>query len=260
MWLRHSGWMIALLLLVQPDFARAQQRIVVEVETNAPDALLYADDQFLGLAAHGPFVISAAAGSLSLLPDESDGWSIAPVVVSLQALPGDTVSVSMQLPYYYRIESMPFGADVFLETETGLTFIGRTPLVYENQEPLEDRLVLERAGFVTQRIRPGGAAYNVHAVMLDSSERLDAGGMEVAWQPPPVRRVWIDAAAAALAVTAGVLAIHYKFEADRLYEDYRTTGDPAGRTRIREADVMAGVALGAMQVGVGVFAIRLIFR
>ena len=63
-----------------------------------------------------------------------------------------------------------------------------------------------------------------------------------------------------MAVAAGAVSIHYKFKADRLNEQYEQTGDAALRPRIHDLDTRAGVALGVMQVGVGVLALRFILR
>lgn len=74
------------------------------------------------------------------------------------------------------------------------------------------------------------------------------------------RRRWIDAVALGTAVAAGAVAVHYKFKADRLYDDYLETTDPALRPQIKANDTRSAVALGVMQAGVAVFAVRLVFR
>jgi hypothetical protein len=63
-----------------------------------------------------------------------------------------------------------------------------------------------------------------------------------------------------VAALATGTAIYYKFEANRLYRDYERTGDPDLRPRIRSLDTRSAVALGVGQVGLGVFAVRLVLR
>ena len=76
----------------------------------------------------------------------------------------------------------------------------------------------------------------------------------------PVRnRKWISLAAAGTSIAAGVLAIHFRTKADNRFEDYLETGSPALKRRVQRLDVQSGIALGAMQVGVGVIAFRMIF-
>ena len=48
--------------------------------------------------------------------------------------------------------------------------------------------------------------------------------------------------------------------ADNRFDRYQETGDPLLRPTIRTYDTRSAVALGAMQAGVGVFAIRLVLR
>ena len=56
------------------------------------------------------------------------------------------------------------------------------------------------------------------------------------------------------------MAVHFKFKADRRYDRYVETGDPALRPAIKRYDTYSGVALGVMQAGAGLFAVRLILR
>jgi hypothetical protein len=66
--------------------------------------------------------------------------------------------------------------------------------------------------------------------------------------------------AAALAITSGAIAAHYKLKADNIYDEYAITGNPDLRSEIRRYDTYSAVALGTMQIGVGVLAVRLILR
>lgn len=79
-------------------------------------------------------------------------------------------------------------------------------------------------------------------------------------EPARSKRTWIDYAAVSGALVAGAVAVHYKMKADARYDVYRQTGDPTLRPEIRRLDTRSGIAVGAMQVGITVFAIRLIGR
>jgi hypothetical protein len=63
-----------------------------------------------------------------------------------------------------------------------------------------------------------------------------------------------------VALAAGIVAVHYKFKGDDLYDEYNETGDPALRNNIDRYDNYSAIALGTMQIGVGVLAFRMVFR
>ena len=56
------------------------------------------------------------------------------------------------------------------------------------------------------------------------------------------------------------MAVHYKFRADRINDDYLATGDPSLRPRVARLDDRSGIALGVMQVGLVTLAVRFAFK
>lgn len=252
-------WCVLLAAAASTD-AAAQDRAFLRVETNYPDALVYADSVLLGRVGTEAVPVSPATRSIRLTPPEAGSWTIAPVERPVAFEAGDTVSVTANFPYYYRIESVPFGADVLIEDDLGRRKLGETPLLYRAEDPLAGNLVVQRNGYAVERLRPGSEIWNRHVANLSPSDDLDPSAAKVSWHPPRRHRAWIDYVALGTAAAAGVLAVHYKFRADDLYERYRDTEDPALRDRVHSNDVRAGVALGTMQVGLGVFAVRLILR
>ncbi len=159
----------------------------------------------------------------------------------------------------YRIESQPFGASVRLETPGGtVREIGTTPLDLRLDAPLDGILVVSRGGYGEARIVPGRDARNLHRVVL-----APTGGTSEA----PVLRVraqpatwWIDALAFGVAAAGTVVAIDQKTRADRLYADYRVSGDPDLRPPMKRYDTRAAVGLSAATAGLAVFTIRLARR
>ncbi|HEX7069591.1 MAG TPA: hypothetical protein VF190_02250 [Rhodothermales bacterium] len=256
---------IALVLLVMaghlvPD-ARAQAWVALE--TNEPDARVYADTTYLGQAFEGVFAVPSGEVRVILVAGEPGSWSIEPVEQAVLALPGDTTQVTLLLPHYYRIESIPYRAQVFVQGANGRELVGETPLTFTRPAPLEAPILVEKRGYVQTEIDPGADRWNRHLVMLTRAERAADGksDAEVAWTPPRARTSrWIDYSAVGLAVASAIVSVHYKFKADALYEQYEETGDPLLERRIKRLDTRSGIALGAMQVGLGVFAIRLALR
>ena len=240
--------------------ATAQTNVRVAIDTNLPDAVLYADSIRLGPVG-GLFRVPLSAEKLRLVP-EADAWSIEPLtrVLPDEVAPGDTLRFKVHFPYHYAIESIPFGADVYLETEGQREALGTTPLVYRAEAPPAGTFVVERQGYDDIRLSPGTDVWNRDVIVLEPLIRSDVPTAEVDWNPPSSRRAWIDYAAIGLAAAGGATAIYYKFKADDRYEAYRRTGNPELRPEFRRYDVYSGVALGTMQVGLGVFALRLALR
>ena len=235
-------------------------RIHVRVSTNARNALLFADSTYLGRVSNEFVAVPSRTQRLRLTLEDANTWSVPPVETELQAEAGDSVEIELKFPYRYRIESVPFGAEVHLERGSEWILLGSTPLLHTATAPLEDPIVVKRSGFAVERISPGRDVWNRHLVMLEPSAEADPTAAQVDWRPPRQRRAWIDYAALGTALVAGAVAVHYKFKADDLYATYQETADPALRDDIHAYDIRSGVAFGVMQGGLGLFALRLILR
>jgi hypothetical protein len=232
----------------------------VVVETNLPGAVLYAGDEPLGLAEVGVFALAPGTHVLTLRESEPEAWRPRSAEAEVTVRVGETATVRLDVPTRYRIESFPYGAVVTLEGEHGVQRLGETPLDVERDGPLEGMLVIEKAGYAAAEQAPGAAADNRYRFVLRPLD-YEVGTTEVALGAPDKPNYWIDVAAVGLALGAGALAVHYKFKGDDEYDAYaRSGGDPALRDDFERYDTYSAIALGAMQVGIGVFAIRLVLR
>lgn len=238
----------------------AQSITYIAVRTNLPDAILFADSLRIGPASQGIWAVPATTKRIRLLAPQHEAWSIAPIASEINENPEDTTFITLDFPYYHKIESIPFGAFVRLETPEGWQTLGNTPLIYTSMTLLDGVFVVRMDGYALQRIEPGTKVWNRYDVTLSQSSVDDRRVSEVRWLPPRKPRKWIDYAAVGTAITAGVLAIHYKFEADRLYDQYEETTDSSLRPKINRYDTRSTIALGVMEASLGIFAIRLILR
>ena len=253
----HSRSILAVgvMLLLSVGTSRAQEQVIVHVQTNDPDAIVFADSLRLGRARLGVFRVPASARMLRLVASGGDAWSVDPQVTPLNATEGDTVRVHLPFPYHYNIETLPFGVAAYLVTNGVRTALGKTPALFITHDVPTGVFVLERTGYQAARITPGREIWNPYLV---SMEPLDADMMDPIGRPvrPARKHRWIDYSAAVLAIAGGALAVHYKFKADRLDDQYRETGDPAARPRIQALDDRSYVSLGIMQTGLVVLAVR----
>ncbi len=234
--------------------------VVVELQTNAPEAEVYIDGSLAGPASLRRFTAPPGARELKLVVGSGYSWSVPPLTRPIaRPSSGDTLRVSLDFPYYYRLESSPGNAYLVLRAGSGSRSLGRTPTTVESPAPLTGRIEFSLDGFKTESVTPGTEIWNLHSVdLVLSAAGEDAG--RLALSSPSSRKKWIDYVAVGTALAAGALAVHFKFKADRRYDRYQETGDPDLRPGIKRYDVYSGVALGVMQAGIGLFAIRLALR
>lgn len=238
-----------------------QAQSVVSIDTNLPEAIVYADSIRLGVAAQQRFLVPQGAKEVRLVPPVRGAWSITPLTHVIEGDSADSMRVRLFFPYHYQVETIPYGANVYQLTLDGRRLLGETPYVYHTDSPLVDKLLIERRGYETIELEPGQEVWNRYMLsMKPLTVATSDAAVEVDWLPPQKSRRWIDAVALGTAVAAGVLTVHYKFKADRRFDEHQVNGDPSLKSDIRRYDLYSGVALGAMQVGVGVFTIRLIRR
>jgi hypothetical protein len=231
----------------------------VVIETNLPDGMVFVGNEPLGPAGAGVFELPLGEHTLTLREPNAEAWRLRSSSAEVVVDAGSTQTVRLDVPYRYRVESFPYGAVVTLEGEGASERLGKTPLDLEVDRPLEGTLVVEKAGHTVERQRPGASADNHYAFVLRPLD-YEVGETEIALGEPRAPNQWIDVAALGLAVGAGAVAVYYKFKGDDEFDEYARTGDPAQRSDFERYDTYSAIALGAMQVGIGVFAIRLVLR
>ena len=240
------------------DSTGALGRVVVH--SNLDTGVIYADDVLLGTLEETAFELAPGHYALTLAEDDLETWQPRQASADIEVRAGETNTVQLDVPYRYRIESFPYGATVTLGENEEAVVLGETPLVYESADPLEGELVVAKLGHLTARQPVGSDVDNHYSFVLKPLNAESEGGAEVGWSERKEPNTWIDVAAVGIALTAGAAAAYYKFKGDDLYDEYLETGDPALRPRFERYDNYSGVALGVMQVGFGVFAVRLVLR
>lgn len=249
---------LAVLLGSSVAFAQDSASVWLRVRSNLPNSLVLVDSTYAGRADGSLLQIHAGSRLVMLAPNEVGAWDLQQPQRPLLAVAGDTLDLRLDFPYQYRIDSVPYGAQVSVpEKENRL--LGTTPLIYTTESPLDNTLLLRKEGYANAEIEPGDEVINRHSVALQSMsvDVLDERGVE--WNPKSSSNAWINWAAAGVAVAGGALAVHFKFQADGEYDQYLETGDPGIKEEVDRLDRYSYVALGAMQVGIGVLAIRLAF-
>ncbi|MGA7304783.1 MAG: hypothetical protein WBW88_07910 [Rhodothermales bacterium] len=251
---------ISFLLLALPVLSNAQETgdAFVQIESNLDGSLILVDSTYVGKVGEGTLIrIDPGEHTLGVAPPEVGSWALSPPETSISARAGDTLTITLDFPYTYRIDSTPFGARVFREDEDRK--LGETPLVFSSETALRSALILEKAGYATERIMPGTEVVNRHSVALRQVEPQIAQSDAVEWTPPADGQKWLTYAAVGMITAGGALAVHFKFAADDRYEEYLATADSETKAEVDRLDRLSYVALGGVQVGVGILVYRLAF-
>lgn len=244
---------VVMLVSIPPGAAQVRS---LSVESNMKAAHVFVDGKWMGRVSDSPFLVSETARQLVVKPEDLDAWAIEPVRFDLTTGNGDG-TLDARFPYHYRVESSPPGADVFFISPSGNEWLGETPLIHKSHEALMGEFRVAKEGHVSVRLEPGQQFWNHNLATLRINGQHAAH--RVGLTEINRRRRWIDVAALSTAVVAGALAVHYRTKADHRFERWQETQDSNLKDRVQRLDVYSGVAVGTMQVGLGVFAFRLIF-
>ena len=118
----------------------------VKVETNQSDAFVYADSTWLGTVETSLFQIPRGADKIILVPQVADVWSVSAISHSLRGSELDTMEVKLHFPYFYRLETIPSGVDIYLTDGTVRRHLGTAPLEYRSDTPLLGELIFGDRG------------------------------------------------------------------------------------------------------------------
>ena len=249
-------WPAACLLAVVTMFvvdASAQDRRL-RVVSNVDSATVYVDGVRVGMVAGSPFMIDQSARHVVVRMSDEGIWSVEPLSFELPVEPTASVSLEAVFDHHYRIESVPSGASVI----SGREELGMTPLLYRSEGPLQEAIRIQLEGYREGTVTAGSDVWNHVSMKLmpltSSAEAVRSDHIMEEKGPN-----WVNIAVAATSVAAGALAVHYRTKADNRFDDYGVSGKESLRSDIRRLDVQSGVALGAMQAGLGFVAFRLAF-
>ena len=252
---------ISALLLLFPARLAAQDtgEAFLLVQSNLPGSLVLVDSSYAGTVGEQRVIrVDPGLHKVGVAPSEVGSWVLSPPETDVVAVVGDTVTVTLDFPITYRIDSVPFGAAVFREDDDRA--LGETPVIFSTDEVLRAAIILEKSGYATERIIPGTEVINQHTVSLRPLEGQIARSDAEEWSPGSSRSSkWLTYLAVGLIVAGGALAVHFKFEADDKYQEYLVTASSETKHEVDRLDRLSYVALGGVQVGLGILVYRLAF-
>ncbi len=251
---------LAILLAVAFAMPVAAQTAHVRVEADQGEVVV--DGERAGDP--GAWIGVAPGERAVALVDDADAWDPRRADRTVAVAAGDSVTVVLALPVRLRVETLPIRATVVRETASGRDTLGTSPLTVETDGAAPVVLVASLDGYepVRQTVAPYAEAVTLVLPLGDDATPQAA---LLPTQRSTLGRTLVDVGIGAAALAAGAVAVHYKFRADAIDDRYRTEGtadfgDETLRDEALRLDRYSAAALGAMQVGVGVLALRFVLR
>ena len=239
-----------------------------------PEAALWVEAE----GAEAVFVNGVRSGApgtwLSVVPGvltvravgDADAWNPRLQEREVTLAVGDSVRVQLDLPRRLRIETLPIRAEVTrLRTDGTEESLGTAPLTVDLADGENLSLIARLGGYDMTRRTVEADDSGTVVLLLRPHPETDT---EVALLPTERTtrgRTLADVGIGAAALAAGAVAVHLKFRADDVDDRYRTEGssgygDESLRDEALRLDRLSAVALGGMQVGLGVLAVRFVLR
>lgn len=231
------------------------QEAYLLVKSNAAETWVYLDSTRLGASGTALWPIRPGQHEVQAGPAGMYAWSFEYETTAINAAPGDTVEVSFHFPYAYSVSSSPSGASVYHLDGSNRQKLGVTPLTYTSDQPLDGTLVIDKVDFDSVHVVPGADIWNSHRIELVGKERSVAE-KHVGLPTRREERTWVSYMGAGLAVSAGAAAVYFQRRANRL----QASDNPHERLRSDKFEQLSNGSLVAMQLGVGVLAVQLVWR
>ncbi len=233
----------------------------VRVEAAAGRVLV--DDQPAGTVATW-IPVEPGAHEIALV-DDAQAWDPRRVEALVTLADGDSTILRLTLPERVRVETLPIRATVVrLGVGGERDTLGMAPLTLDLAPGASAELVVSLDGYLDARqsVEAGDGAVTV---LLQPGPDAPRQIALLPTQRSSLQRTLIDAGLGAAILAAGAVAVHYKFRADDVDDRYRDPdsadyGDEALRQEALRLDRYSVTALGVMQVGVGVLALRFVLR
>jgi hypothetical protein len=221
------------------------------IQATVDSAVVLIDGERLGVT---PFAIDSLPEGqhrVTVLHPDLESWFTGSITETVVVRSDTTMVIRYDPKSRYFISSEPDGAGVY----AGDSLLGTTPIVLQGVGSEELRSL---------RLRKEGYADGNPVSMSDSPFLLNAS-LQPEWLPerlhdhallkfdsgPSTTPLYIAGAAT---VISGTAAAYLKIRADKRYEQYLSTNDPAILSQTQSLDTAAAVALVATQVSVALLA------
>ncbi|GEM_PF-6075406 len=219
----------------------------VTISTKPVGAEVYLDNVFLGRAPLEAVAVETGSHVISCFFPSRRDWNASAVLETLQVLQDSSLRREYILPQVFMVRSIPSGVSV----RSGDSVVGTTPVELMNSGmtlpiwlavgELPDTLMIEttREGF-----RAAIARLPQRTPLLEGVS-------------PPIMsenrlRSWSVFGALGMGAVSGVLAAHWKVQANQAAEAFRFSQAQGDRDAMHRYDARSGIAFAITQVSLGV--------
>jgi hypothetical protein len=226
-------------ILIAVQLSRAQTGRLT-VESRPSGATVFIDSVMVGTTPLREYETTVGPHTLQLVYPSSTSWPAVTKTVAIEVQAGQEARYDIELGSVFTVLSTPSGASVLFQ-ERGL---GTTPLRYRSDSPLSGTLFLKKDGFETVAI-PIDHEYpvplHIELKPLDKTNRLpDVLPPDYLDSTSPR---WATYVAASTMILSGVLSAYWKDRANRDFDRYRLTHDPALLASTQRLDRRSGIAI-----------------
>jgi len=243
-----SNLYMILLLLIIFSLSRSQEVGWITVKSQPSGSLVHIDSILIGTTPIDALALTSGAHVVRISPPATGIWVLTDKIVRVNINSGDTTRVQVVFDKPVPVNSVPYGADVLVDS----SFIGTTPLYLSYQIYKNKLLRLEKIGYVPYEIR-----MTSRKPIL---ARLKPGENYFEEQPtrPPIlgilprEKLRSKFALLAFTVVSHWAAFYFKNIADRHYEKYLHTANPKlireNWNKTRKYDRLSDISLGMSYV------------
>ncbi len=227
---------------------------------STPEGLpVFVDGKNAGATPLQKFPVPSGAHEIVVRSAHATSWLDEDWLKRVTLHAGDTLVLSAQLRKGYLLNSVPYGAEVWRESE----LLGTTPYILRLPDNETARIEIRLPGYQSIKLEVGGK----HELLVQKRNYeivLERDFNFAALQQQEAAQQRVNAGkyrkltyvSAALSVASGIGSVLLKREADAAYDKYLVTGDPALRdhyfNRAEKYDRYYSAAFAAFEVSFAV--------
>ncbi|MDZ7361987.1 MAG: PEGA domain-containing protein [candidate division KSB1 bacterium] len=250
-------WVVCTITFAQQ--AESTGHAVISVESQYPGLPILIDGKEAGFTPLQNHLLPPGKHEIAVKRAQPESWLDFDWVETCSLSAGDTLHFTAHFQKGYSINSMPFGAEVYLDG----VLQGTTPLVLRLPEDEIAYVEIRKAGYQAEQLQIGKTKEGLAETRLYAVTLKPEKDWTVLHEDEASRRRFhltrnrrISLAAAGLSLASGVAAILLKDKADHFYDQYLTTGLPAQREkfyqRTKDYDRYSGIATAVFETSFAV--------
>jgi hypothetical protein len=173
-------------------------------------------------------------------------WNATVLEEAVSAASGDTLEKRLTLQRTLSIHTDPPGGAVLLDGKV----VGMTPLYTRNASSLAGVWVIHKPGYDSLRIPPGAIGQGYMTLHLEPVSGLRPGPLlgDLRGPLPVATDRWPTYLSGAAMIVSGVASAYLKDQANREFDRYLLSKDPASLSSTRRLDRGAAITLAISQI------------